>query len=55
MEERGDVGVIPLTQILSPSCAFVRILDALEMVRDVPPPPEALASRGWRDVTAVAR
>lgn len=43
---------LPFTLMLSPRCASVRISAQSEIVREVPPPPLALVSRGSRDVTA---
>lgn len=37
----------------SPRWASVRISEALEMVREVPPPPVAVSSCGIREETAV--
>lgn len=43
----------PLTEMLSPRWASSRISAALEMVREVPPPPVVVSSWGISEETAV--
>lgn len=51
---KADVNeAIPLMQILSPRWASERMSLAPSIVRDVPPPPAVLVSRGSSEDTAV--
>jgi len=43
---------VPLIEMLSPSAASSRIVSHSEIVREVPPPPDAVESREVRFVTA---
>lgn len=46
---------VPLTEMESPRCASPRMSAQLEMVREVPPPPEEVLSRELSSVTAVRK
>lgn len=44
---------VPLTQILSPRWAFLKIDEAPDIVNEVPLPPDSVSSSCWRDETSV--
>lgn len=53
-EEGSSVMVrqVPLMHMLSPSLASLRIEEALEMISEVPLPPDSVSSNCWSEVTA---